>query len=121
MKAETALARRASGGRRAVVGRALALLDLATPGQSCADARAQAVAPRLLLTLDQLLHVLDAAGSNVSGGAEHDAVQELNVRLEVVAVGVALPVEVDLDLGCGDGWDEVFVLLDQSFQSESKR
>ena len=75
---------------------------------------------RLLLTLDQLLHVLDAAGSNVSGGAEHDAVQELNVRLEVVAVGVALPVEVDLDLGCGDGWDEVFVLLDQSFQSESK-
>jgi len=74
---------------------------------------------RLLLTLNQLLHILDAAWSDVPGGAEHDAVQELDVRLEVVAVGVALPVEVDLDLGCGDGRDEIFVLLDQRFQSEN--
>jgi hypothetical protein len=52
----------------------------------------------LLLSLDQLLDVLDAAGSDVAGGAEHDAVQELDVGLQLVAVGVALPVQVDLDL-----------------------
>ena len=55
----------------------------------------------LLLTLDQLVHVLDAAGSNVSGGGEHDTVKELNMGLELVTVGVTLPVQVNHHLGTG--------------------
>ena len=74
------------------------------------------LAEGLLLPLDQLLNVLDAAGSDVSGGAEHDAVQELDVRLELVAVCVALPVEVHLDLGLEDGGNELLVLLDEGIE-----
>jgi len=56
---------------------------------------------RLFLVLDQLVHILDARGRN--GGGQHDDVQELNVGLQIVTEGVALPVEVHHDLGLHDG------------------
>merc|ERR1719495_2684211 len=46
----------------------------------------------LLLPLDELIDILNAGGSNVTGGGEHDAVKELNMGLQLVTVGVALPV-----------------------------
>ena len=70
----------------------------------------------LLLTLNQLVHVLDAGRGNVPGGGEHDAVQELDMGLQLVAVGVALPVQVHHDLGLHDGGDELLVLLDEDVQ-----
>merc|ERR1711923_350924 len=48
----------------------------------------------LLLPLDELIDILHAGGSNVTGGGEHDAVEELDMRLQLVTVGVALPVQV---------------------------
>jgi hypothetical protein len=74
------------------------------------------LAEGLLLSLNQLLHIFNAAGSNVTGGAEHDAVKELNVRLQIITVGVALPVEIDLDLSLENSGDQLFVLLDESIQ-----
>ena len=64
----------------------------------------------LLLAFNQLIHILNTAGSDFTGGAEHDTVEELNVRLELITVGVALPVEIHLDLGLQDIGDEVLVL-----------
>merc|ERR1719317_1665240 len=52
----------------------------------------------LLLPLDELINILNAGGSNVTGGGEHDAVKELNMGFELVSVGVALPVQVNHDL-----------------------
>merc|ERR1719361_1904196 len=51
----------------------------------------------LLLPLNELVNILHAGGSNVTGGGEHDAVKELNMGLQLVTVGVALPVQVDHD------------------------
>merc|ERR1719221_1447186 len=70
----------------------------------------------LLLPLNQLVHVLYTGGGNVSGGGEHDAVEELNVGLQLITVGVALPVEVHHHLGLGHSWDELLMLLDQVLQ-----
>merc|ERR1719220_1201489 len=67
----------------------------------------------LLLPLDQLIHVLYTGGGDVSGGGEHDAVEELNMGLQLVTIGVALPVEVHHHLGLHHSWDELLVLLDQ--------
>merc|ERR1711936_469868 len=67
----------------------------------------------LLLPLNELVNILHAGRSNVTGGGEHDAVKELNMGLQLVAVGVALPVQVDHDLGLHDSGDQLFVLLDQ--------
>merc|ERR1719494_552936 len=53
----------------------------------------------LLLPLDELIDILNAGGSNVTGGGEHDAVKELDMGFELVSVGVALPVQVDHDGG----------------------
>ena len=66
----------------------------------------------LLLPLDQLIHVLDAGGHGVPGRGEHDAVQELDVRLQLVSIGI----EVDHDLGLGHSRDELLVLLDKVVQ-----
>merc|ERR1711931_37643 len=70
----------------------------------------------LLLTLNELINILDTAGSNFTGGAEHDGVQELNVWFELVTVGVALPVQVDLDLSGQDSGNEFLVLDNQALQ-----
>merc|ERR1711971_1300400 len=67
----------------------------------------------LLLPLDELIDILHAGGSNVAGGGEHDAIKELNMGLQLITVGVALPVQVNHDLGLHDGGDQFFVLLDQ--------
>merc|ERR1711884_304622 len=53
----------------------------------------------LLLPLDQLVNILNARGGDVPGGGQHDTVQELNMGLQLVTVGVALPVEVHHDGG----------------------
>ncbi len=60
---------------------------------------------RLLLSFNQLFDILNATWGNVSSRTEHDAVQELNVGLELIAVSVAFPVEVDLDLGGCNCWN----------------
>merc|ERR1711962_366230 len=67
----------------------------------------------LLLPLDELINILNAGGSNVTGGGEHDAVKELNMGLQLVTVGVALPVQVDHDLSFHDSGDQLFVFFDQ--------
>merc|ERR1719461_458054 len=67
----------------------------------------------LLLPLNQLVHIFHTGGGDVSGGGEHDAVEELNVGLQLVTVGVALPIEVHHHLGLHHSWDQLFVLLDQ--------
>ena len=66
----------------------------------------------LFLSLNQLFDVFNAAGCDVTGRAEHNAVQELNVRLQFVSIGVTLPVQIHLDLSLQDGGDQLFVLLD---------
>merc|ERR1719494_327340 len=71
---------------------------------------------RLLLPLDELIDILHAGGSNVTGGGEHDAVKELNMGFELVTVGVALPVQVDHDGGLLNAGDEFLVLLDEHVQ-----
>merc|ERR1719429_47584 len=70
----------------------------------------------LLLPLDELIHILHAGGSNVTGGGEHDAVEELNMGLQLVTVGVALPVQVDHDRGLLNAGDELLVLFDEHIQ-----
>merc|ERR1712012_779709 len=70
----------------------------------------------LLLPLDELIDILHAGGSNVTGGGEHDAVEELNMGLQLVTVGVALPVQVDHDGGLLNAGDELLVLLDEHVQ-----
>merc|ERR1719192_2186864 len=70
----------------------------------------------LLLPLDELINILHAGGSNVTGGGEHDAVKELNMGLQLVTVGVALPVQVDHDGGLLNAGDELLVLLDEDIQ-----
>merc|ERR1719331_1634925 len=53
----------------------------------------------LLLPLNELIDILHAGGSDVTGGREHDAVEELNMGLQLITVGVALPVQIDHDRG----------------------
>ena len=66
----------------------------------------------LFLSLNQLFDVFNAAGCDVTGRAEHNAVQELNVRLQFVSIGVTLPVQIHLDLSLQDGGDQLFMLED---------
>merc|ERR1719219_1171297 len=70
----------------------------------------------LLLPLNELVNILHTGGSNVTGGGEHDAVKELNMGLQLVTVGVALPVQVDHDRGLLDAGNELLVLLDEHIQ-----
>merc|ERR1712223_223670 len=70
----------------------------------------------LFLSLDQLFDVFNAAGSNVTGGAEHDSIQEFNMGFQLITESVTFPVEIDLDLSFGYSGDEVLVLLDESLQ-----
>merc|ERR1719468_968712 len=68
----------------------------------------------LLLSLNELINILKTRGSDVSGGGEHDSVKELNMGLELITIGVALPVEVHHDSGLLDIGNQLLVLLDQS-------
>merc|ERR1712066_827266 len=52
-------------------------------------------------------------GGDVSGGGEHDSVQELHMGLELITIGVALPVEIDHYSGLLDIGDQLLMLLDQ--------
>merc|ERR1719494_144802 len=70
----------------------------------------------LLLPLNELIDILHAGGSNVTGGGEHDAIKELNMGLQLVTVGVALPVQINHDRGLLDAGNELLVLLDEHIQ-----
>ena len=74
------------------------------------------LAEGLLLPLNELINVLNAAGSNLPGGAEHDSIQELNVGSQLITVSVAFPVQVNLDLGLVDVGDQVLMALNQAIQ-----
>merc|ERR1711874_542786 len=67
----------------------------------------------LLLSLNELINILKTGGGDVSGGGEHDSVQELHMGLELITIGIALPVEIDHDSGLLDIGDQLLVLLDQ--------
>ena len=71
---------------------------------------------RLLLPLNQLLYVFNTAGSNITSGAEHDAIQKLNVRFQFITIGIAFPVEINFNCCLGDSGDEVLVLLNEGLQ-----
>merc|ERR1719468_1272219 len=70
----------------------------------------------LLLSLNELINILKTRGSDVSGGGEHDSVKELNMGLELITIGVALPVEVHHDGSLLDIGDQLLVLLDQQIK-----
>merc|ERR1719158_2351537 len=70
----------------------------------------------LLLPLNELIDILHTGGSNVTGGRKHDSVKELNMGLQLVTVGVALPVQVNHDRGLLDAGNELLVLLDEHTQ-----
>merc|ERR1719192_1890868 len=57
---------------------------------------------RLLLSLNELINILETRWGNVSGGGQHDSVKELNMGLQLVSVGVAFPVEIHHDSGLLD-------------------
>merc|ERR1719507_2610166 len=65
---------------------------------------------RLLLSLNQLFNILNAAGSNVTGRAEHDSIQELNIGFQLVTISITFPVEINFDLGLENSGNEVHVL-----------
>ena len=65
---------------------------------------------RLLLSLNQLFNILNTAGSNVTGRAEHDSIQELNMGFQLITISITFPVEINFDLGLEDSGNEVLVL-----------
>merc|ERR1712012_1404645 len=68
---------------------------------------------RLLLSLYEFINILKARGSNVSGGRQHDSIQELNMRLQLITIGIALPVEIHHDSSLLNIGDQLLVLLDE--------
>merc|ERR1719320_921545 len=52
---------------------------------------------RLLLPLNQFVNILNAGRSNVSGGGQHDSIKELNMRFQLITIGITLPVQVNHD------------------------
>merc|ERR1719427_246490 len=70
----------------------------------------------LLLPLNELIHILDTGWGDVTGGGKHDTVQELNMGLQLITVGVALPVEIHHDLSLHDSGNELLMLLDQTIK-----
>merc|ERR1719259_407184 len=71
---------------------------------------------RLFLSLNQLINIFNTGRSNVSGGRHHDTIKELNMGLQLITIGIALPVQVHHNLGLSDGRDELFMLLDEGVQ-----
>merc|ERR1711973_72086 len=68
------------------------------------------------LSLNQLINIFNTGRSNVSGGRHHDTIKELNMGLQLITIGIALPVQVHHNLGLSDGRDELFMLLDEGIQ-----
>merc|ERR1712001_679069 len=66
---------------------------------------------RLLLSLNEFINILQTRWGDVSGGGQHDSVQELNMGLQLITIGVALPVEIHHDSGLLDIGDQLLVLL----------
>merc|ERR1719153_527040 len=68
---------------------------------------------RLLLSLNQLINILNTRRSNISGGGQHDAIKELDMWLQFITIGITLPVQVNHDRCFLNSWYEFFMLLDQ--------
>merc|ERR1719508_141763 len=68
------------------------------------------------MAFNELIYTFDARGSDFSGGGHHDSIEELNMGLELVAVSIALPVEIHHHLSLHHGRDQVFVVLDGLIQ-----
>ena len=71
------------------------------------------LAERFLLSLNQFFYIFNARRSNVSGGAEHDTVQEFNVGFQLITIGITFPVEINFDLSCENSGDKVFVFSNE--------
>merc|ERR1719481_919895 len=70
----------------------------------------------LLLPLNQLINILDTGWSNLTSGRQHDSVKEFNMGLQLVTIGIALPVQINHNGSLLDGGDELLVLLDEDFE-----
>merc|ERR1712170_184423 len=53
---------------------------------------------------------------DVSCGRQHDSVKELNMRFELISIGITLPVEINHDSCFLDIWDKLFMLLDKGIK-----
>merc|ERR1712168_527129 len=71
---------------------------------------------RLLLSLNELINILNTGRSDVSGGGHHDSIKEFNMGLQLITIGIAFPVQINHNLGLGHGRNEFFVLLDKSIE-----
>merc|ERR1719341_249219 len=47
--------------------------------------------------LNKLINILNARRSNFSGGRQHDSIKELNMGLQFITIGIALPVQINHD------------------------
>merc|ERR1719481_347008 len=70
----------------------------------------------LLLPLNQLIDILDTGWSNLTSGRQHDSVKEFNMGLQLVTIGIALPVQINHNGSLLDGGDELLVLLDEDLE-----
>ena len=70
----------------------------------------------LLLPLNQLLDILNTAGSNVTSRAKHDSIQELNMGFQLITISVTFPVEINFDLGLENSWNEFLMLGNDNVQ-----
>merc|ERR1719412_2135925 len=68
----------------------------------------------LLLPLNELIHILDTGWGDVTGGGKHDTIQELNMGLQLITIGVALPVEIHHERSLLYIWDQLLMLLDKN-------
>merc|ERR1711868_107780 len=70
----------------------------------------------LFLSLNQLINILKTGWSNFSGGRQHNSIKELDMGLQFITIGIALPVKIHHDSGLLDIGDELLMLLDQDVQ-----
>ena len=69
-----------------------------------------------LLPLNQLFYVFNTTGSNLSCGAEHDTIQELNMRCQLITIGITFPVQVDFKLGLLNSWNKSLMFNNYCFE-----
>merc|ERR1719474_910129 len=70
----------------------------------------------LFLSLNKLINILNTRGSNFSGGGKHNSVKELNMGLQLVTIGITLPVQVNHDGSLLHIGDKFLVFLDEGFK-----
>merc|ERR1719481_1442209 len=70
----------------------------------------------LLLPLNQLINILYTGWSNLTSGRQHDSIKEFNMGLQLVTIGIALPVQINHNGSLLDSGDELLVLLDEDLE-----